>query len=300
MTENNSVNLTINSKVKLNNGYEMPLFGLGVYQSKTGDETKNAVLYALEAGYRHIDTARIYFNEKEVGDAIKSSGVPREEIFITTKLWNAAQGYKTALKAFDDSLERLGTNYIDLYLVHFPLPGLIRETWRAMEEIYKSGKCRAIGVSNYTIDQLKYLMNTCNIKPAVNQVEFSPFLYQKKLLEFCRENGIQVEAYSPLTRGKKLNDKVLLEMAAKYGKTTSQILIRWFLEHEIVVIPKSVKKHRIIENASIFDFVISPEDMAILDNLNEDLHTGLKPGSPLYYAFVMPMQFYATIKNMFA
>jgi diketogulonate reductase-like aldo/keto reductase len=300
MTENNATEISLNSAAILNNGTKMPYLGLGVYQSKNGGETKNAVLYALEAGYRHIDTARIYFNEKEVGEAVKNSQIPREQIFITTKLWNTSQGYKAALKAFDESLSRLQTDYIDLFLVHWPVPGFIGESWRAMETIHKSGKCKTIGVSNYTTDHLKYLLKNCEIRPAVNQVEFSPYLYQKNLLDFCRENGIQVEAYSPLTRGKKLNDKVLKEISAKYSKSTSQVLLRWFLQHGIVVIPKSVNQKRINENADLYDFSLSDEDMQVMDNLNEDLHTGLNPKAVYYPAIAFPFQIGAFFNKIFA
>lgn len=254
----------------------MPYLGLGVYKT-LGEETKRAIHWALERGYRLIDTAAMYGNEKEVGEAIRESFLPREEIFITTKLWNDDHGYEKALKAFEESLERLKCEYIDLYLIHFPVEGIRNETWKALEKIYQEGLCRAIGVSNYTIKHLEELLEFCNVLPAVNQVEFSPYLFQKELLAFCKSQKIQLEAYSPLTRGKKLNDLKLVEIAEKYHKTPAQILIRWALQHEIVVIPKSSHKERIYENADVFDFNISLEDMKLLDSFNENFRVCWNP-----------------------
>lgn len=271
------MHLNIKSTVKLNNNVSMPIFGLGVYLSESGDETRVAVSEALEAGYRHIDTAKFYQNEKDVGLAVKQSGIPRNEIFITTKLWNSDHGYDKAIKAFDRSLEQLDLEYIDLYLVHWPVTGLRNETWKAMEKIANSGKCRAIGVSNYTVRHLKELLKFAEIIPAVNQVEFSPYLYQKELFDFCKNNNIQLEAYSPLTQGQKLKDPMLVNIAQKYNKTTAQVILRWAIQHSIVIIPKSVTKARIIENADIFDFNISDEDMNKLDNLNEDFRVCWDP-----------------------
>ncbi|MGE5441433.1 MAG: aldo/keto reductase [Bacteroidota bacterium] len=269
--------LTINDKAKLNNGAEIPYFGLGVYQSPPGEETYNAVRWALDAGYRHIDTAAFYKNEHDVGRAIKDSSVPREEIFVTTKLWNDDQGYDKALKAFDESLKKLGFDYVDLYLLHWPVSGLRGDSYRALEAILKDGKAKAIGVSNYTTSHLRELLNSCNVVPAVNQVEFSPFLFQKGLFEFCLQNNIQLEAYSPLARASKLKDARLKEVATHSGKTTAQIMIRWALEHKIVVIPKSVHKERIYENADVFDFEISGEDMQTLDSLDENFRVAWDP-----------------------
>ena len=262
---------TISSKAVLNNKVEMPFFGLGVFKAGPGAETKNAVRYALEAGYRHIDTAKIYGNEKEVGQAVKESPVPREEIFITTKLWNDSHGYDLSIEALNDSLDRLGFDYVDLYLIHWPVEKLRGESWRALVSLYEAGKCRSIGVSNYTIRHLKELLAESPVVPVVNQVEFSPFLYQKELLEFCRSHGVQLEAYCSLIRGRQFDDPAIRKVAAKYNKTPAQILIRWTLEHDVVVIPKSVRPERIPANADVFDFSISPEDMALLDDLNEDL-----------------------------
>jgi diketogulonate reductase-like aldo/keto reductase len=263
--------------IELNNGVSIPIIGLGVYQTATGGETVRAVRDAIEMGYRHIDTAKAYDNERDVGRAVNESGVPREEIFITTKLWNSDHGYDSTKRAFDESRRQLGMSYIDLYLIHWPVEGLRSESWRAMVEILERGDCRAIGVSNYTISHLEELLASSPIIPAVNQVEFSPFLYQRDLLGFCRDKGIQLEAYSPLTQGKKLKHPTLVALAGKYGKTPAQILIRWAIEHELVVIPKSARRSRIEENADVFDFHISPDDLAALDGLDEGFRTCWDP-----------------------
>ncbi|UCH61935.1 MAG: aldo/keto reductase [Fidelibacterota bacterium] len=272
---------TLTSAARLNNGIEMPYLGLGVYLAGPGSGTENAVQYAFEAGYRHIDTASLYGNEREVGRAVRNSRIPREEIFITTKLWNSDHGYNRTITACEESLRELNLPYIDLYLIHWPVENLRNETWEAMIALQKDGKCRAIGVSNYTIRHLEELLADSPVVPAVNQVEFSPFLYQKDLLDFCRSHGIQLEAYSPLTRGKKLNHPAITSIAARYGKTSAQIMIRWSLEHEIVVIPKSANKRRIYENADVFDFEITHEDLALLDSLNKDCRFDWDPsGAP--------------------
>jgi len=271
--------LTIDTKVELNNGVEMPIFGLGLYQTRKGKETQDAVYYALEAGYRLIDTAAMYGNEEDVGEAVRKSGLPREQIFITTKLWNSDHGYDKALSAFEESRKKLGLYYVDLYLIHWPVEVLRKESWRALETLLREGKCRAIGVSNYMIWHLEELLSDSSIVPAVNQVEFSPYLYQKDLLDFCRNHHIQLEAYSPLTKGYKLHDPKLANMASKYSKSPAQILIGWALQKEVVVIPKSSSKERIHENADVFDFAISPEDMKVLDSFNEDLRTSWDPST---------------------
>lgn len=266
----------IDTKVKLNNGVEMPLFGLGTYQA-TRKGTEEAVLYALEIGYRLIDTAQMYGNEREVGNAVRKSGIPREEIFVTTKLNNSNHGYERALSSLETSLELMGLSYIDLFLIHWPVEGLRNESWRALEKLLEEGKCRSIGVSNYTIGHLSELRESSSTMPAVNQVEFSPYLYQKDLLEFCRSNSIQLEGYSPLTKGENLGDTALGAIASKYSKTSPQILLRWALQKEIVTIPKSTNRERLRENADIFDFEISQEDMATLDSFNIDLRTSWDP-----------------------
>lgn len=269
--------MNINSRCKLNNGYEMPYFGLGVYKAAPGKETIEAVSYALEVGYRLIDTAAVYGNEKEVGIAVKQSGIPRKEIFITTKLWNDDHGYDSALKAFDESLKRLHLDYVDLYLIHWPVPKLRKDSWKALEKIYREGRARSIGVSNYMIKHLEELKTYAEIIPAVNQVEFSPFLYQKDLLDYCRANKIELEAYSPLARMKKKNNPVVNSIAKKYNKTHAQVLIRWCLEHKLIVIPKSSDKKRIKENADVFDFKLDEEDMRELNSLNENFRVSWNP-----------------------
>jgi methylglyoxal/glyoxal reductase len=268
-----SMLLTLDSRAKLNNGVKIPRLGLGVYQSPPGEITLRAVRYALKIGYRHIDTAQLYGNEADVGRAVMESGINREEIFITTKVWNSYQGYDSTLQACEGSLRRLGLSYVDLYLIHWPVEGVSDETWRAMIKLWRQGKAQAIGVSNYTISQLMEILQNSDVVPAVDQVEFHPFLYQQELLRFCRNNRIQLEAYSPLTRGNKLNYPIIAEVARKYDKTPAQILIRWSLQHDVIVIPKSIHKDRIRENSQVFDFQLEPEDMKTLDLLNDNLHT---------------------------
>jgi diketogulonate reductase-like aldo/keto reductase len=268
--------LELDTKVKLNNGVEMPLFGLGTYQaSRRG--TEEGVLYSLKKGYRLIDTAQMYGNEREVGNAVRRSGVPREEIFVTTKLNNSNHGYDRALRSLDTSLELLGLSYVDLFLIHWPVEGLRGESWRALEKLLEEGKCRSIGVSNYTIGHLSELRETSSTMPAVNQVEFSPYLYQKALLEFCRSNSVQLEGYSPLTKGEKLRDPILAQIGSKYSKTPAQILLRWALQKDVVTIPKSTNMRRIQENADVFDFHLNDEDMTILDSFDRGLRTSWDP-----------------------
>ena len=269
--------LTIKSTKKLNSGQEISVLGLGVFQTPPGKVTREAVKFALKVGYRHIDTASLYGNEEDVGKGVRESGVPREEVFVTTKLWNDDQGYDSALAACDTSLRRLGLGYIDLYLIHWPVPELRGESWRALVELQRRGSCRAIGVSNYTIRHLQELLASSDVPPAVNQVEFSPFLYQKDLLRFCEGKGIQLEAYSPLTRGNKLDHPVVLDVAKRCSKSPAQVLIRWGLQHGIVVIPKSTHPERIKENSEVFDFEISAADMSRLDSLSVNLRTAWDP-----------------------
>ena len=269
--------LALQSRTKLVNGTEMPMLGLGTYQSPPGNATLEAVTYALKTGYRLVDTAKLYDNEKEVGEAIRKSGVPREEVFVTTKLWNSDHGYDAAMRAFNASLKRLDLDYVDLYLIHWPVPGKRGDSWKALAKLLNDGLCRSIGVSNYNINHLDELLAESDIVPAVNQVEFSPFLYQEELLRFCRRNKIQLEAYAPLTKGYKLADPRLKAVAAKYSRTPAQVMIRWGLQHEVVEIPKSVKPERIVENSRVFDFEISEEDMKALNALNEVYRTSWDP-----------------------
>jgi methylglyoxal/glyoxal reductase len=268
---------TVEQVAKLNNGVMIPRLGLGVYQSPPGQVTQRAVEYALQIGYRHIDTARIYNNETDVGTALRKSGIKREDVFITTKLWNSDHGYETALKACDDSLKRLGLKYLDLYLIHWPVSELRDESWKALTKLLRDGKARSIGVSNYTIRHLTELLDQSDSVPMVNQVEFSPFLYQKQLLEYCGKNKIQVEAYSPLTQGEKLNHPRIVQIAKKHRKTPAQVLIRWSLQHNLVTIPKSVREERIKENSQVFDYSLAAEDMKILDSLDENFRNSWDP-----------------------
>ncbi len=254
------------TSVTLDNGVKMPILGLGVWQMEDGKETGDAVKWALEAGYRHIDTAALYGNETIVGAAVRESSIARGEIFVATKLWPT--DYLNPQKGFDASMERLGLDYVDLYLVHWPIPLMPKSVWKAMEKIYASGRAKAIGVSNYSIKNIDDLLAYAKLRPSVNQVKFSPFDYDAKLLEYCRSKNIELEAYSPLTRGKKLDDKKLASIAEKYDKSPAQIMIRWCIEHDIVVIPKSSNRERVIANADVFDFSISEEDMAVLDGLS--------------------------------
>lgn len=254
----------------LNNGVKIPSLGLGVYQIPNGGATKQAILWALEAGYRHIDTASFYGNEQDVGNAIRASGIPREEIFVTTKLWPT--NFFWAERAFHKSLERLGLEYIDLYLLHWPSPLGKGTAWKTLEHLYDQKLCKAIGVSNYSIRQLEVIRKTARITPTVNQVEFSPFMYRQELLTYCEQHHIQLEAYSPLTRGKRLNDTAIEVIAKKYRKSPAQIMIRWSLQHGLVVLPKSSSQQRIVENSQVFDFAIEDADMQLLDELHENFH----------------------------
>jgi methylglyoxal/glyoxal reductase len=265
--------LTLDSRAVLNNGVEIPRLGLGVYQSPPGKTTESAVRYALMIGYRLIDTAQLYGNEEDVGRALQKSGVSRDDVFITTKVWNSDQGYESTLQACNKSLQRLGLSYLDLYLIHWPVPGISEETSKAMVRLLREQKTRTIGVSNYDVDDLSQLIQSSDVVPAVNQVEFHPFLYQERLLRFCEKNRIQMEAYSPLTRGMRTNHPTIVAIANKYRKTPAQVLIRWSLQHGLVVIPKSVHEERILENSKVFDFEIEPEEMEHLNSLNENLRT---------------------------
>jgi diketogulonate reductase-like aldo/keto reductase len=269
--------LTLGSTVKLNNGVAIPRLGLGVFRAPAGGETRRAVEHALALGYRHVDTAKIYGNERDVGEALRASGVPRGDVFITTKLWNSDHGYDAALRAFDASLTTLGLDYLDLYLIHWPLQGLRGDSWRALVRLLEEGKCRSIGVSNYTIHHLTELLESSPVVPAVNQVEMSPFLVQEDLVRYCRGKGIQIEAYSPLTKGFRLGHPAILALASRFSRTPAQILIRWALQRDLVVIPKSTRRERIEENAQVFDFEIGDDAMKALNSLDEGLRTSWDP-----------------------
>lgn len=261
----------------LHNEVQMPYFGLGVYLSKDGTEVINAVRDALDHGYRHIDTAAIYDNEEGVGIGIKESKVPRRDIFLVSKVWNTDQGYDSTLKAFEASLQRLDTDYLDLYLIHWPKGELSKETWKALERLYREKRIRAIGVSNFLQHHLEDLLTSAEIVPMVNQMEFHPYLVQQDLVDFCHAKGIQYEAWSPMMQGNIFDLEIMKALASKYNKTVAQIVLRWDLQKGVVTIPKSSKKERIISNAAIFDFELGPEDMHRLDALDRGKRFGPDP-----------------------
>jgi methylglyoxal/glyoxal reductase len=265
------------STVRLNNGVEIPWVGLGVFKSPPGRETEQAVRWALELGYRHVDTAAFYQNEEDVARGLKASGVPREEVFITTKVWNTDQGYEQALKAFDRSRLALDVDVVDLYLVHWPVRGKFVETWKALEKLLADGKVRAIGVSNFLVHHLEELRQSSSVAPALNQVEFHPFLVQKELLDYDAAAGIRHEAWSPLTRGKRLDHPAITAVARKHGRTAAQVLLRWDLQLGVVTIPKSVHRERILENSKLFDFQLDAEDMARITGLDAGARQGPNP-----------------------
>lgn len=255
----------------------MPLLGLGVYAPRQSNEVQQAIEWALEAGCRLIDTAAAYGNEREVADAIRSSGIPRSDIFITTKVWNDDQGYNRTLRAFNRSLERLGIDVVDLYLIHWPVKEYRHETWRALEKIYRDGRARAIGISNHYPAHIDELLTEAQIIPAVNQIEFSPYSFLPDVLDYCRQKNIQPEGYAPLVRGEKQNDPNLVVLAEKYGKSTYQLMIRWSMQHGVITIPKSVHRERIYENFDVLNFTISDEDMAHMDTFYDNTRVADDP-----------------------
>jgi diketogulonate reductase-like aldo/keto reductase len=254
----------------LNNGVSMPLLGLGVYDMYQ-KEAEQAVLWALELGYRLIDTAAMYHNETEIGNAVRASGINRSELFITTKVNNTDQGFDETLRAFDVSQEKLQTDYIDLYLVHWPLRETRKDTWKALERLYSEGRVRAIGVANYLIPFLDELETHATVVPVVNQVEFSPYLFLEDLLDHCKKKNIQLQAYTPLVRGQRMDDPRLQDLAKKYEKTPAQMILRWAIQHGVSTIPKSANQARLKENFGVFDFEISAEDLRKMDGFNENL-----------------------------
>ena len=268
----------------LNDGHKIPVVGLGTWKSEPGEATYKAVLDSINAGYRHIDTARAYDNETDVGRAVKDSDIGRENLFITTKLWNKDQGYDTAIEACEKSLARLSCDYIDLYLIHWPLKGKRNDSWKAFIELQQRGLCRSIGVSNFTVDHLIELEDKFGIIPVANQVEFHPYHYQKELLEYCNSKNIVIEAYSPLVHAKRMDEPRLVSISEEMGKTPAQILIRWAMQQGMVVLPKSVNQGRIVENFSVFDFEISDSLMKRLDDLDETFVTCWDPHNPPPYA----------------
>ncbi|WP_420897817.1 aldo/keto reductase [Halalkalibacterium halodurans] len=268
---------SLQATTTLHNGVKMPWFGLGVFKVSEGDEVIQSVKDAIRAGYKSIDTAAVYGNEEGVGKAIAESGVPREELFITSKVWNADQGFDSTISAFNISLKKLGLDYLDLYLVHWPVKGKYVETWKALEKLYQDGLVRAIGVSNFQVHHLKDVLEAGSIVPMVNQVEYHPHLTQTELHDFCKQNKIQLEAWSPLKQGQLLNDPTIVAIAEAHQKTPAQIILRWDLQNEVVTIPKSVKKDRIISNADIFDFQLTDKDMQQINELNKNERVGPDP-----------------------
>lgn len=262
---------------KLNSGNEMPVLGLGMYKITDEREAEKTIRCAVNAGYRLIDTASAYMNEDGVGKGIRECGIPRRELFLTTKIWNNAQRLCDVEGSFSRSLERLMTDYVDLYLVHWPVPGCYLGTWKELEALYKKGAARSIGVSNFEIRHLEELASVSEITPAVNQIEFHPYWYQKNLVEYCHAKGIAVQAYAPLARGAYLDDDVICILAVKYGKTPAQIGLRWIIQKGVAVIPKSAREERIISNGEIFDFVLEDEDMDAIDQLNKNYRSASLP-----------------------
>lgn len=273
---------SIGETITLHNGVKMPQLGFGVFKVKNGSETVESVKKAIEVGYRSIDTSAVYENEEGVGQAIRESGIPREELFITSKVWNTDQGYETTLQAFDDSLKRLGLEYLDLYLIHWPGKDKYLETWKALEKLYNEGKVKSIGVSNFHVHHLEKLLANSEIKPVVNQIELHPLLTQVEIRDYCEKHDIKVEAWSPLGRGSLIEEPTINHIAKKHGKSSAQVLIRWHLQHEIVVIPKSITPSRIEENAQVFDFSLSLNEMNQIDALNKNERFGSNPDELLF------------------
>lgn len=267
--------------VTLSNGVKMPLLGLGVFRAEDTPELANAVKAAIKHGYRSIDGAAVYGNEvsmgKGIAEGIKEAAISREELFITSKVWNADLGYESAIKAYDESLNRLGLDYLDLYLIHWPVAGKYKDAWRALEYLYKQGKVKSIGVSNFQVSHLEDLMKDSEINPMVNQIEFHPRLTQMKVREFCKQNNIQVEAWSPLMVGKLFDNEVLKEIAKSHNKSVAQVILRWDIQNDVVTIPKSINESRIIENSQIFDFDLTDEEVEKINSLNEDFRVGPDP-----------------------
>ncbi|MEK4566720.1 aldo/keto reductase [Alkalihalobacillus sp. FSL R5-0424] len=271
----------INETVTLNNGKQMPWLGLGVFRVEEGSALVESVKTAVKKGYRSIDTAAIYANEAGVGQGIKEAleetGLRREDLFITSKVWNADLSYEDALQAYETSLEKLGLEYLDLYLIHWPVEGKYAGAWKALEELYNQGRVKSIGVSNFQIHHLEDLLKEASVKPVINQVEFHPRLTQKELLAYCQKHDIQLEAWSPLMNGELLEEELLKDIASKYGKTPAQVVLRWDLQHGVITIPKSTNEQRIAENADIFDFELSTEDMEKMDQMNQNRRIGPDP-----------------------
>ncbi|KOS63173.1 aldo/keto reductase [Lysinibacillus agricola] len=273
--------------ITLNNGLQMPGMGLGVFQIEN-DTTAEIVKNAIEVGYRSIDTAAIYGNEAGVGDGIRqalaSTGLKREELFITSKVWNDSLSFEETIAAYEESLEKLGLDYLDLYLIHWPGKNKYEEAWKALEDLYEEGKIKAIGVCNFHVEHLQNLLTFARITPVINQVEFHPRLQQAELRSFCEEHNIQLEAWAPLMQGGLLEDETISKIAKKYGKSNPQVILRWDIQNGIVTIPKSVRKERMIQNAEIFDFTLTDEEVAIINAMNLEQRVGPNPDE---FDFVM-------------
>ncbi len=270
------MSFSLDSTITLNNGLEMPRFGLGVFKTEVGSETENAVRWALEAGYRAVDTAALYRNEAEVGKIVRSGIVPREQVFVTSKVWVDDLSYEGAKAAFDTSMSRLGLDYVDLYLIHWPVNDW-QGAWRALEEVYQSGRAKAIGVSNFLEHHLEALLKLAEVRPAVNQIEFHPYLQQPDLQAFCRENDIAITAWAPIMKGRVMDVPTLVQIGEKYGKSAVHVTLRWMLQTDIITIPKSAKRERIISNADIFDFELSDEDIQAINALDRNDRIGAHP-----------------------
>ncbi|MFL8936578.1 aldo/keto reductase [Rossellomorea oryzaecorticis] len=267
----------LQSKKTLHNGIEIPYVGLGVYQMKDPIETVQAVKSAIETGYLSVDTAAVYGNEESVGQGVKESGANRKDLFITSKVWNSDQGYDTTLKAFETSLKKLDMDYMDLYLIHWPVEGKYKDTWKALERLYSEGLVKSIGVSNFHQHHLEDLMSSSNEKPVINQIECHPRLSQEKLKAFCQEENIAVEAWSPIAQGRVLDEPALKQIAEKHGKSSAQVILRWHLQNDVVIIPKSVHANRIKENADLFNFELSSDEMNKINDLNQNERFGPDP-----------------------
>lgn len=268
---------SLQQTMTLHNGIEIPYVGLGVYKMEDKEEAVHAIETAIKVGYRSIDTAWFYQNEDAVGEAVRNAAIPREQLFITTKVWNDHQGYDSTLKVFENSLQNLQMDYVDLYLIHWPVKGKYLDTWKALERLYDEGVVKAIGVSNFQTHHLEDIFTHRNEKPVINQVELHPRLSQEPLRAFCQKHQIAVEAWSPLARARFLQDPTINEVAKKYGKSPAQVILRWHLQNEVIIIPKSVTPARIKENADLFDFELSADDMDKINKLNKNQRFGKHP-----------------------
>lgn len=267
----------LTSTLTLSNEVQIPRIGLGVFKMEEGSEVTDAVRWAIEGGYKSIDTAKVYANEAGVGNAIRDTGIERKDIFVTTKVWNSDQGYDRTIRAYEKSLSELGFDYVDLYLVHWPVKGKYTDSWRALETLYNEGRIRAIGVSNFLVHHLEDVMGSGDIVPMVNQVEFHPRLQQPELQAFCQDNGVQLEAWSPIMKGRVMEIPELVEIGNRHDKNPVQITLRWLYQKDIIAIPKSARKARIESNVDIFDFELNDQEMSVIENLDEGVRVGPDP-----------------------